>query len=77
MIFRNSAKLLSSCLKAKNIYIFLEGRRRSFDPWVREVLLGGGNGNPLQYSYLGNPMDKGACWAPVHRVAEVQTQLSD
>ena len=24
----------------------------------------GGNGNPLQYSCLGNSMDKGACWAP-------------
>ena len=28
------------------------------------------NGNPLEYSYLGNPMDKGACWATVHGVAE-------
>ena len=27
---------------------------------------GGGNGNPLQYSYLGNPMDRGAWWAAVH-----------
>ena len=24
---------------------------------------GGGNGNPLQYSYLGNPVDRGAWWA--------------
>ena len=29
-----------------------------------------GNGNPLQYSYLGNPRDKGAWWALVHRVAK-------
>ena len=28
------------------------------------------NGNPLQYSYLGNPMDRGAWWATVHVVAE-------
>ena len=27
---------------------------------------GGGNGNPLQYSCLGNPMDRGAWWATVH-----------
>ena len=27
---------------------------------------GEGNGNPLQYSCLGNPMDRGACWATVH-----------
>ena len=31
---------------------------------------GGGNGNPLQYSCLGNPMDKGALWATIHGVAE-------
>ena len=29
-----------------------------------------GNGNPLQYSCLGNPMDRGACWATVHGFAE-------
>ena len=29
-----------------------------------------GNGNPLQYSCLGNPMDTGAWWAIVHRVAK-------
>ena len=28
-----------------------------------------GNGNPLQYSCLGNPMDRGAWWATVHGVA--------
>ena len=27
---------------------------------------GGGNSNPLQYSYLENPMDRGAWWATVH-----------
>ena len=31
---------------------------------------GGGHGNPLQYSWVGNPMDKGACWATVHWVAQ-------
>ena len=29
-----------------------------------------GNGNPLQYSCLGNPMDRGACQATVHGVAK-------
>ena len=33
---------------------------------------GGGHGNPLQYSYLENPMDRGAWWATVHRVAKAQ-----
>ena len=28
------------------------------------------HGNPLQYSYLGNSMDRGAWWAPVHRIAK-------
>ena len=37
--------------------------------------IGEGNGNPLQYSCLENPMDRGA-WTPtVHRVAKSQTQL--
>ena len=31
---------------------------------------GEGNGNPLQYSYLENLMDRGAWWAIAHRVAE-------
>ena len=31
---------------------------------------GGGNGNPLQYSCLGNPMDRGAWWATVHGVTK-------
>jgi len=38
---------------------------------------GEGNGNPLQYSCLENPMDRGACWATVHGVSKSQTQLSD
>ena len=32
---------------------------------------GGGHGNPLQYSCLGNPMGRGAWGATVHRVAEL------
>ena len=36
-----------------------------------------GNGYPLQYSCLDNPMDRGASWAAVHGVAKSQTQLSD
>ena len=38
---------------------------------------GEGNGNPLQYSCLENPMDEGAWWATVHRVTKSQTRLSD
>ena len=34
---------------------------------------GGGHGNPLQYSCLENPMDRGAWWATVHGVSESDT----
>ena len=34
---------------------------------------GGGNGNPLQYSYLKNLMDSGAWWATVHGAAKSWT----
>ena len=38
---------------------------------------GEGDGTPLQYSCLENPMDGGDWWAAVHGVAEGQTRLSD
>ena len=58
-------------------------------PWGREELdtterlqfhfslscTGEGNGNPLQYSCLENPRDRGAWWAAVHGVAQNQTRL--
>ena len=40
-----------------------------FDPWVGNTP-GGGNGSPLQYSCLGNLMDRGAWWATGHGVAK-------
>ena len=36
-----------------------------------------GNGNPLQYSCLGNPMSRGAWWATIHGVTKSQTQVSN
>ena len=39
--------------------------------------LGGGHGNPLQYSCLENSMDRGARQATVHGVTKSQTRLSD
>ena len=38
---------------------------------------GEGNGTPLQYSCLENPMDRGAWWAAVHGVAKSPMRLSD
>ena len=40
-------------------------------------MLGEGNGTPLQYSCLGNPMDTGAWCAVVHGVAKSRTRLSN
>ena len=40
-------------------------------------MFGEGNGTPLQYSCLENPMDRGAWKAAVHGVAEGQTRLSN
>ena len=37
--------------------------------------IGEGKGNPLQYSCLENPRDRGAWWATVHGVTQSQTQL--
>ena len=36
-----------------------------------------GDGTPLQYSCLENPMDGGTWWATVHRVAKSRTQLNN
>ena len=46
----------------------------SIPGWGRSP--GEGNSNPLQYSFLENPMDRGAWWATVHRVTKSQTRLS-
>ena len=47
-------------------------KRLRFDPWVRKIPEGG-NGNPLQYSCLENPVDRGNWQATVHGVAESDT----
>ena len=49
-------------------------KKSRFDPWLGRFP-GKGNGNPLQYSCLRNPMDTGAWWATVHRVTKSWTQL--
>ena len=40
-------------------------------------MVGAGNGSPLQYSCLENPMDGGAWWAAVHGVATSRTRLNN
>ena len=44
--------------------------------WLK-VIYREGNGTPLQYSCLENPMDGGAWWAAVHGVVKSRTRLSD
>ena len=44
---------------------------------LSRLVIGEGNGTPLQYSCLENPMDGGAWWAAVHGVAKSRTRLSD
>ena len=51
-------------------------RRCRFDSWMGRYP-GVENGNPLQYSCLGNRMDRGAWWLTVHRVTQTQTRPSD
>ena len=52
-----------------------EGNAGLIHVWGRSP--GEGNGNPIQYSCLGNPMDRGAWWATVHGVTKSWTRLSD
>ena len=65
------ASLLAQIIKNPS-----QWRRHGFEPWLgkiswrREWL-------PTPYSCLGNPMDRGAWWATVHRVEKSQTWLSD
>ena len=49
------------------------GDTSSIPGWGRSP--GEGNGNPLQYSCLENPMDRGAWWVTVHRITKSQTLL--
>ena len=59
---------LLSWVSGKGDTVSISGSRRS---------PGGGLGNPLQYSYLKYPMDRGSWWATVHAVTKSQTHLRD
>ena len=52
-------------------------RKNLGEIWSCRGMGGEGNGTPLQYSCLENPMDGGAWWAAVPGVAKSRTQLSD
>ena len=55
----------------------LESKKQSLVQMIDEDAFGEGNGTPLQYSCLENPMGGGAWWAAIHGVEKSQTGLSD
>ena len=55
----------------KNLPAEITGDPGSIPEWGKSS--GEGNGNPLQYSCLGNPMDRGAWWVTVRGVTKSQT----
>ena len=67
----------------KNLLAVQEACRRCrFDPWIGKIPCsrkwhGEGNGTPLQYSCLENPMDGGDWKAAVHGVINIRTRMSD
>ena len=69
--------------KSKTVYSISESKYWYTDiTWYRNsvkmcacILLGEGNGNPLQYSCLETPRDRGALWAAVYGVAQSRTWL--
>ena len=65
-IAQNSTYLLSHSFCGSELWL-----------WVTWLLwsVGEGNGNPLQYSCLENPVDRGAWWAAVHGIVQSWTQL--
>ena len=65
MMLRGSSDGKESACNAEGLY--------PIPGWGRSP--GEGNGNPLQYSCLENPMDRGAWWATVHGVPKNQTRL--
>ena len=70
-VAKNLAKLCSSSSVLQKVEL-----ASSENGYLAEAI-GEGNGTPLQYSYLENPMDGGAWWAAVHGVAKSRTQLSN
>ena len=70
-IFRGTSLVAQT---VKNLPAMQETQVRSLG---QEDSPGGGHGNPLQYSCLGNPMDRGAWKVIVHGIPKSQTQLSN
>ena len=65
---------LVSKKSACNAGDYLQCTRPKFDPWFGKIFWEG-NGNQLQYSCLGNPMDRGAWWGRIYGVSRVEYNL--
>ena len=61
----------------ENYIMFIDWKNQYSENEYTTQSNGEDNGNPLQHSYLENPMDGGAGWAVVHGVAKSRTRLSD
>ena len=64
-------------LEATTLLSLVLLQSQKFTPYSQCLALGEGNGTPLQYSCLENPMDGGAWWAAVHGVTKSRIRLSD
>ena len=62
--------------QCKTSIVFNNKLFKSQEFYLTSTVFGEGNGTPLQYSCLENPMDGGAWWAAVHGVAKSRTRLS-
>ena len=77
------AWVFMTCLTEQELPSWLSSKESSCNAGDAGSILGmgrcpgGGNSNPLQYSCLGNPKDRGAWWATVHGVAKSWKQLSN
>ena len=60
-----------------NPWTSLDGQHQNQIDYILYVHMGEGNGTPLQYSCLANPMDGGGWGDAIHGVAQSQTRLSD
>ena len=73
--FMHTRKKWTVALVLKNLPASVGDMRDGCSILWSERSSGEGHGNPLQYSCLENPMDRGAWWATVHKVAKSQTQV--
>ena len=79
-MFKSPTVILRNYYKGWDVFLYIPNMAYEF---LKQLILllwllfREGNGTPLQYSCLENPMDQGAWWAAVHGVTQSWTRLSD